>query len=159
MSTKNHFASQLIKHLSGGEAFLPITEVLRKITFEKLGERPQGLPYSFYELFYHITYTQNDILNYCQKTNYEAPSWPEDYWPEKQAPDGPAEWEAMKESYLNDRKELIDLISAKNLDLSDHVPSQKAHSLFREVLLVIEHTAYHTGQLVIVLRHLGLHSS
>ena len=43
---------QLLKHLKGGEAFTPVSELLDKISFKKSGKRPLGLPYSFYEVFY-----------------------------------------------------------------------------------------------------------
>ena len=45
---------QLLKHLKGGEAFMPVSELLEKISFKKSGKRPVGLPYSFYEIFYHF---------------------------------------------------------------------------------------------------------
>ena len=70
---------QLIKHLQGGEAFTPIDQILEEITFEKLGERPYGLPYSFYELFYHIVFAQQDIFEYISNNNYKAPKWPDGY--------------------------------------------------------------------------------
>ena len=56
---------QLARHLEGGEAFITVDVLLKEMKFEKLGERPNNLPYSFYELFYHIWFTQRDILTYC----------------------------------------------------------------------------------------------
>lgn len=147
----------LLDHLKGGEAFMPVEKILEKITWKDLGERPQSLPYSFYELFYHMYFTQKDILNYCLNENYEAPQWPDDYWPLKKSPDTETEWEQLKSAFFKDRKSLADLLAGNGL--ADTVPSNEEHSFFREVLLVLEHNAYHSGQLVILLRLLGLHSA
>ena len=38
---------QLLKHLKGGEAFMPVSELLEKISFKKSGKRPVGLPFPF----------------------------------------------------------------------------------------------------------------
>lgn len=151
--------AQLNKHIRGGEAFMPIDEMLKKINFEKLGIRPNGLPYSFYELFYHIYYSQRDILEYCTLADYTAPQWPEDYWPLKKAPANEEEWNHLKNAFFADRDKLSQLLSSSELNLTGRVPSGAENSFFREYLLVIEHTAYHSGQLLILLRQLGLYSS
>lgn len=150
---------QLKNHLFGGEAFMQLDEMLKKIPFDQLGVRPKELPYSFYELFYHIWYTQRDILEYCLKSDYSTPEWPGEYWPENCFPEDPEAWENLQKSYFEDRKKLGEFISSNKLNLDDPVPSRNEHSIFREVLLVIEHSAYHSGQLLIILRHLNLHSS
>lgn len=148
---------QLVRHLKGGEAFLPIEELLNKIPFSDLGKKPAGLPYSFYEIFSHTKFTQKDILAYCKQKNYSSATWPDAYWPKERAPENGAAWEKVKEDYFSERKELEKLILSSEIALSDPVPSSQEHSYLREVLLVIEHTSYHTGQLLILLRHHGLH--
>ncbi|WP_424493957.1 DinB family protein [Salinimicrobium sp. GXAS 041] len=159
MQEAANIKKQLVKHLNGGEAFMALEETLKKIEYKKLGERPQDLPYSFYELFYHIWFTQNDILNYCTKREYHAPEWPTDYWPVKRTSENEEEWENLKKHYLQDRQRLIDLILSSENALFAPVPSNPQHTIFREMMLAIEHTAYHTGQLLIVLRHLELHQA
>jgi len=52
---------------------------------------------------------------------------------------------------------LINYINDRNNDLLKPVNTETKNTLLREVLLVIEHNAYHTGQLLIVLRSLGLY--
>ncbi len=159
MKTCMKLKEQLVFHLRGGEAFMPIDELLKKIPFSDLGKRPAGLPYSFYEIFCHIRFTQKDILEYCTQSDYSAPKWPDNYWPKNNAPENEAVWEKVKKEYIAERKELEKLILSSEMELSHHVPSSQNHSYLREILLVIEHTSYHTGQLLILLRHLGLHSS
>ncbi len=159
MEKKSEIKQRLCRHLQGGEAFTPVEELLEKMQFEKLGERPKDLPYSFYELFYHMWFTQKDILNYCRAKTYVTPAWPADYWPEKRKPIGQEEWEKLQSDYFSDRQELSTLLLHPERELMDPVRMNSEHSLLREILLVIEHTAYHTGQMLILLRHHGLHSS
>lgn len=155
MDEMRQIKAQLIKHLEGGEAFLPVRDMLKEIPFEKLGEKPGNLPYSFYELFYHIWFAQKDILEYCKAEDYTSHQWPEDYWPEISKPDTEAEWKELQEAFFENRKELI--LHLEGSDLLQPVRPGTDHSLLREILLVIEHNAYHTGQLLVVLRELGLH--
>ncbi|WP_317129115.1 DinB family protein [Haloflavibacter putidus] len=105
---------------------------------------------------YHICITQKDLLNYCTKKNYTAPSWPEDYWPKSKAPDSEKEWQELKNQFEQTQKSLIALLKKEETDLLQPVASTKKHSLLREIGLVIEHNAYHGGQLVILLRLLGV---
>ncbi len=69
MNESHHYKARIAKHLLGGEAFMPVDEMLKLIEFDKLGIRPDDLPYSFYEIFSHIRFTQKDIsrLLYPQK--------------------------------------------------------------------------------------------
>ncbi|MFO8147984.1 MAG: DinB family protein [Bacteroidota bacterium] len=150
---------QLSKHLKGGAAFVPVEEMLKMITFDSLGERPGKLPYSFYELFYHIRFAQKDILDYCSAEKYESHNWPDDYWPKEKAPESQTDWEQLKTDYFKERQQLADFLLNPKNDLLNPVRKGTKHSLLREILLVIEHTAYHNGQLLIILRQLGLYSS
>lgn len=147
---------QLVKHLKGGEAFIPLKNILSKISFEDLSKRPGMLPYSLYDLFYHIRFTQKDILEYCVVKNYQTPNWPEAYWPEK-SPVNREEWEQLKKEYYKELKEFCDHILDPYNELMAPVRAGTNHSLMREVLLVIEHTAYHSGQMLVLLRNLGLY--
>jgi hypothetical protein len=144
--------NRLVKHLKGGEAFLPIDSILNKVTYEQLGIVPDGLPYSFYQQFYHIWMAQHDILEYCLNSDYRAPDWPEDYWPNEAGPADEDEWMGLVSSYVSEREKLINFIQDKNNDLLEPVSSNENHKLLREILIVIEHTSYHTGQLMIILR-------
>lgn len=148
---------QLVKHLKGGNAFMPLEEIIDKINFEKLGVRPQALPYSFYEVFYHITCAQKDILEYSTSGDYKSAAWPEDYWPEKSSPESEKDWQKLRENYFRDRKTFENFILDPENDLNRPVKNSDEHTLLREILLVVEHTAYHTGQLLLILRLLGLH--
>lgn len=158
MENMREIKEQLVKHLVGGEAFMPVQKMLDKIPFEKLGEKPSNLPYSFYSLFYHMWYAQNDILKYCKAENYKESNWPKDYWPPTDAPDTEAQWKELQEAFFDTREELSAYLLASENDLLKPAKPGTDHTLLREILLVIEHNAYHTGQLLVVLREIGLYT-
>lgn len=150
---------RLAKHLKGGEAFMPIDDFIENMPFEKLGERPAGLPYSFFEIWYHMRYAQKDILDFCLAESYTTPNWPDDYWPDSTKPENEATWAKLKKDYFKERGQFASFILNEENELLAPVKNGQDQSLLREVLLVIEHTAYHTGQLLIISRLLGVYSA
>ena len=97
---------QIAIHLDGGKAFMPIQNLITEIPFGKIGIRPHNLPYSIYELFYHIVFAQKDILDYSNSKDYSAANWPKDYWPDNQKPHNEKEWEDLKAQFFQDRESL-----------------------------------------------------
>lgn len=149
---------QLAKHLEGGEAFTPVVEMLKKISYEDVNTRPANLPYSFYELFFHVVFTQKDIVKFSCSDDYTEPKWPDFYWPKEKTCKNAQEWETLKAEYLTDRERLkLFLLDESNSLLKPVKNGKDEQTLFREIMLVIEHTAYHTGQMLVVLRLLNLH--
>ncbi|MCM8568148.1 DinB family protein [Gramella jeungdoensis] len=159
MTAEKTKREQLAKHLDGGMAFASIDSFLDNIPFEKIGIRPPGLPYSFYEIFFHIAFAQKDILEYTISGEYETAKWPDDYWPNALEPESEAEWEDLKAEYFEDRRILREFILDLKNDLNTPVRNSEEHTLLREILLVIEHSAYHTGQLLLIQRLLGVYNN
>jgi uncharacterized damage-inducible protein DinB len=146
---------QLIQQLEGGEAYLKIEDLLDEVAFEDLRKRPDGLPYSFYEQFFHIRVAQFDILDFSRNPDYEPMEWPDDYWPVEEAPKSEDEWEELKESFFKERDEMMNLILDENNGLNKPFEHGDGQTLLREALLVLQHNSYHTGQLAIIYRLLN----
>jgi uncharacterized damage-inducible protein DinB len=158
MSDEKQIRERLAKHLDGGEAFMPVTELLKKIPFEDINTRPVNLPYSLYELFYHIVFTQKDIVKFTCSEDYTEPKWPDFYWPKEKICREIMEWENLKAEYATDRERLKLFLLNEENRLTKPVKNGKGEqTLMREILLVIEHSAYHTGQMLVLLRLLNLH--
>jgi hypothetical protein len=142
----------LINHLKGGTAFLPIEQILEDVSFHQAGLQFPQLPYTFYQLFEHMRKAQKDILDYCTDTHYAELKWPEDYWPENTAPADAQNWQIIKAKFFKERQELVQLLSESHNSIFEPLANGPKHHLFREVLLIIEHNAYHTGQLMVIKR-------
>jgi len=154
-SLDTQLRQQLVKHLEGGEAFIPVDEIVDRMPFEKIGIIPENLPYSFWQQFYHLRYAQCDILDFCRNPDYTPVKWPDDYWPNEPAPKNQREWRETIDAYFSERAEMAELIANPANDLTKPIPHGEGQTLLREVLLIIEHTAYHTGQMLVILRLLN----
>jgi len=118
--------------------------------------RPEGLPYSPWELLEHIRLTQRDILNFCQNPAYKAPKWPDGYWPKSTAPPTPDDWQQSVAAFRADREALQAMTADPALDIYARIPHGEGQTYLREVLLVADHSAYHLGEMVAVRRLLGV---
>jgi hypothetical protein len=149
---KEEYSYLLIKHILGGNAFKKIEDILEEMPFEKIGLIPTGLPYSFWQVFDHIKIAQKDILEFSINPDYKAIKWPDDYWPRHPAPESEELWEKTKEDFFNDRVKLTSLLESRADQLLEPFTHGDGQNLFREALLVLEHNAYHIGQLMIIAR-------
>lgn len=122
---------------------------------ELRGRIPDGLPYSPWQLLEHVRISQKDILDFCVDEAYVELEWPTDYWPPSEAPATPDEWTDSIRSYRRDRERLMALLMNREIDLMARVPNGDGQTYLREFLLVADHTAYHTGQLILIRKLLG----
>jgi uncharacterized damage-inducible protein DinB len=80
----------------------------------------------------------------------------EGYWPPSAAPPKAAAWKASLASLRRDRAALKRLARNGKIDLFARIPHGSGQTYLRELLLVADHNAYHTGQMVALRRQLGI---
>ena len=152
----------LVRVLDWEEAHVGFDRAVDGIPPEKRGARATGFEHSLWELVEHMRIAQEDILDFCVNAKYEhRMKWPDDYWPPKSGPPNDTAWTDSIASYTRSREKLKQLARDVN-DLTATVPTGKGTQTYlRAILLVVDHTAYHVGQLVAVRRALGVwgHSS
>ena len=119
------------------------------------GKVPKGLPYSPWQILEHLRIAQHDIVEFCVAKDYHEMKWPDDYWPKSPAPSNSAAWDRSIEQVHADISRMQELVRDRSIDLNAKVPNGSGQTYLREVLLVIDHNAYHTGQLVLARRLLG----
>jgi hypothetical protein len=146
---------ELVFQLKGGNAHAPLEKVASKLPARLQGAVPEGLPYSAWQLLEHIRLAQADMLEFCISKDYREKKWPEDYWPESPEPPNARAWDASLKKIQADREAFIKLISSPKADLFVPLPRGDGQTLFHEVCLVIDHNAYHLGEMVAVRRLLG----
>src|SRR5262249_32131888 len=146
---------QLAKALAWREAHTGYDRAVEGLSTEARGRRPAGMPHSPWEIMEHLRITQHDILDFCVNPRYEEMKWPDDYWPANPAPSSDAAWEASAAAFRRDVKALQDLATKSDLDLFAVIPHGSGQTYLRELLLIIDHTAYHVGEMVAVRRMLG----
>ena len=119
------------------------------------GRRPDNFPHSAWELVEHLRIAQHDLLDFSVNAGYEEKQWPRDYWPPDPAPPDAAAWDESVARYRADRDALRKLVEDPSVDLAARIPHGDGQTYLRELLLAIDHAAYHVGQLVAVRRVLG----
>ena len=78
--------AQLRRILSWQDAHVGFEKAVEGLAPRHRGVRVSGFPHSAWELVEHLRITQRDILDFCVADSYEELRWPEQYWPESEAP-------------------------------------------------------------------------
>ena len=147
--------AHIAKALDWQEAHVGFEKVVEGMPPELRGHRPEGVPYSAWQLLEHMRRTQHDILEFCRNPNYVEPRWPDDYWPATDAPPSPAAWDESLAAFRREREALKVVATDATVDLFATIPHGSGQTYLRELLLIADHNAYHLGQLVAVRRLLG----
>ena len=122
---------------------------------ELRGKRPTNFAHSAWELLDHIRRTQHDLLEFMCNPHYEEPKWPDDYWPPTPAPPTSAAWDESVAAIHRDTAGLADFTMNDPRDLTSKIPHGTGQTYLRTVLVAVDHTSYHVGQIVDVRRVLG----
>jgi uncharacterized damage-inducible protein DinB len=155
MTAKPELRDLLARSLGWSEAHVSFDDAVRDLPVHLRGARPAGLAHSPWELLEHIRIAQRDILNFSLAAHYDELEWPAGYWPPSPEPPDPEAWERSVAAVREDRARLQELARDARIDLIAVTPHGTDQTYLRELLLVLDHTAYHLGQLVIVRRLLG----
>lgn len=147
----------LVELLEKGSAHLTLEAAVKGIPKAYYGVVPEGLPYSLWQVVEHIRLTQKDILEFSRDADYTSPPWPGGYWPKHPEPPGPAAWEESLEEIRKDRRAFVGLLRQPGADLFKPFPHGDGQHLLREAMLIADHTAYHTGQILVIRRILGIY--
>jgi uncharacterized damage-inducible protein DinB len=145
----------LARALGWAEAHMSFDDAVADLPAGLRGKVPSGLPYSPWQLLEHIRITQHDILDFCRNPDYEEIDWPDAYWPKSPAPPSADAWDASVRRIREDRAGLEALARDLSIDLAARIPHGSGQTYLREILLVIDHTAYHMGELIVARRLLG----
>lgn len=145
----------LLNLLSGKGAHLTFDEAVADFPPEFINVRPPNVPYTSWHLVEHMRITQWDILEFVRNPQHVSPSWPAGHWP---APDAQADeetWNQTINDFHADLEEVKNLVRDPSADFLAELPHAPGYTLLREVLLVADHNAYHTGELAILRQVMG----
>jgi hypothetical protein len=137
------------------EAHVPFDAAVDDLAESARGRRPASYPHSPWELVEHIRAAQADLVRFMEDPAYEAPAWPDDYWPGSPEPPSAMAWDESVAAVRRDRQRLREIALRPTLDLTGAIPWGGGRTYLRTILLALDHTAYHVGQLVAVRRLLG----
>ena len=141
--------------MNGGNAHASFEDAVKNIPENQLGVIPEGLPYSIWQLTEHIRIVQWDLLEFSRNPRHKSPKWPEGFWPKDPAPPDKQAWKRSMEQIRADRKAFIDLLHDAGEDIYTPFSYGDGQSLFREALVLADHTSYHSGEILVLRRLLG----
>ena len=141
--------------LAWQDAHATFTAAVEDVPPDVRGRVLPGLPYSAWQLLEHMRRTQFDILDFCVNPAYKEMHWPDDYWPTSPEPPTPNAWDDSVAAFRKDLAELQRIAADETMDLTAKIPHGSGQTYLRELVLVIDHNAYHVGQLVLLRRALG----
>lgn len=144
----------LLEFLRGGSAHVDARTALAGLAEKYYGAKPDGTPHSPWQMLEHLRFTLHDLLEFCTNADYAAPAWPDDYWPGGEAPSDKQAWLNSVDSFLANLEAFEKLVENPEIDLETPIAWGQGQTILREVLLAIDHTSYHLGQLVLVRKQL-----
>ena len=154
-SVTSFIVRELEDLIKKGNAHASFEDAVEDVSPELLGKVPEGLPYSLWQLVEHIRITQWDILEFSRDPKHVSPPWPSGYWPSSAEPGQAADFEKSVKQILADRNAFVALLHSAGEEIYTPFEHGDGQSLFREGLLIADHTSYHTGEVIVLRRLLG----
>ena len=146
---------QLAAALDWGQAHADFDRAVDRFPVALRGRKVRGLPYSAWQILEHLRIAQEDLLDFAINPRYASKEWPQDYWPADPEPPNARAWNASIAAFRKDRKALQRLATDKRITLDAKIPHGTGQTYLREILLAIDHNAYHLGELIVLRRLLG----
>ena len=146
---------ELIRLLDGLDARMPFDEAVADFPDKAMNERAPNVEYTPWHIIEHIRLTQADILEYVLGEGYVEKTWPDEYWPPRDAVATRVEWEASIQGFRSDIEALKAVVRDPARDLNAVLPDTPGHTLLREVRIVGDHNAYHIGEFAALRQVMG----
>lgn len=149
-------AREQIRHLLlDGNAHMTFDEAVADFPAEHFNTRPPHVSYTPWHLLEHLRIAQWDILDFIRNPHYKLLAWPAEYWPALDATTDQAGWDQTLAAFRADMQALLEILDNPETDLYQTIPHGEGQTIFREMLLVADHNAYHIGEFAILRQIMG----
>jgi hypothetical protein len=146
---------QLLALLIGGNAHMTFEQAVADFPAEYYNTNPPNITYSPWHILEHLRIAQWDILEFIRKPDHVSPEWPKGYWPDPNEMTGQEGWGKTINAFLADLGALRDIVKDPDTDLYAPIPHAQDYTIFREILVVSDHNAYHIGEFGILRQIMG----
>lgn len=134
--------------LDGGHTYGHADDILAGWPPDAAGRRTAGHPHTAWRLVWHLWFTQDDLLRFATRDDYDEPAWPNDYWPVSDGPPDDFAWDRTVAEFrggLDTARQLTH--EPIEVLLSTAPAGDGTQTVLRSLLMIAEHNAYHLGQL------------
>jgi DinB superfamily len=147
-SSTEQLRQQLVDAIRGHQAHIGFNSAIKDFPPAIQGTKPPDAPHTAWQLLEHMRIAQNDILEFSRNPQHKSPQWPDEYWPETEAPPDEEAWSKSVASFQQDAEAMTKLVQNPQIDLFKSFAHGEGQTLLREALLVASHNSYHLGQLM-----------
>lgn len=147
---------ELLALLRGGQAHMSFDDAVAGFPMEEINREVPNGSYLMWHVLEHMRITQWDILEFVRNPYHVSPDFPDDIWPKPGAKATPAEWNKIVKAIRSDLKGVEAIVSDPKTDFFSPIPHAKEYNIFREILLVADHNAFHLSELISIRRILNL---
>ena len=147
MSQEN-LKSDLLEFLSSHPAHIDAIKSFQDLKPENRNKQVENFSHTIWEELEHLRLAQEDIMRYMLIPDWKSPKWPEGYWPQKIQNVTNEDWNKSLNGFLADLEEVQKFVNNSKIDLTEKIPHTKNHTYLREILLIIDHNAYHLGKII-----------
>ena len=117
------------------------------------GKLPANAAHTPWQVLEHMRITQRDILDRLGNANHRSLKFPDEYWPPAAAPRKTESWDASVAAFHAGQKALAEVIVKANLFGKTRPGGDNI--LIDDLLMLVDHNAYHLGELILLRRLLG----
>ncbi|MDU0370791.1 DinB family protein [Hymenobacter endophyticus] len=149
---KQGIVTELISLLTEGNAHVTFEEACAGLTPAHWNQHVPEVPYTIWQLVEHVRIAQWDIVEFSLGAGHTSPDWPTGYWPAASATADETTWQHTLEQIQADRQRFIALLQSPTTNLLAPIRHGDGQTLLREAMLIGDHTAYHTGEIVLIRR-------
>jgi hypothetical protein len=153
-TTRNELVFQLVT----GDAHQSFLDAVADFPLDAINVRPPHVGYTFWHLVEHVRFCQIDMLDYLRDPAYRAVVFPDDYWPAANTLASAQQWVDSVESFRTDLCSVESFVRNEEIDLWTPAPHawEPTHTPLRTVIVMIDHNAYHGGEMGILRQVMGL---
>jgi len=156
MNSDKVIRKELLALLRGGEAHMSFDRAVSGFPMKDINNQVPNGSYRVWHLLEHMRIAQWDILEFVRDPGHVSPSFPDGYWPQPDETATPALWRKTVKNISADLKAVQEIVEDPKTDLFSPIPHAKGYTIFREILLVADHNAYHVAELVSLRRVLNM---
>jgi len=156
MNSDRVMRKELLALLKGGEAHMGFDRAVSGFPMKDINNRVPNGSYTVWHLLEHLRIAQWDILEFVRDPAHVSPKFPEGYWPRPDEMATPDLWKKTVRDIGADLEALQEMVKDPRTDFFGPIPHAKDYTVFREILLVADHNAYHVAELVSLRRVLNM---
>jgi hypothetical protein len=146
---------QLLALLDGGNAHMSFEQAVADYPAGHFNTKPANVTYTPWHILEHLHIAQWDILEFIRHPDHVSPQWPAGYWPQPTKTAAQDQWDKTISLFLSNLESLRDIVADPATDLYAPIPHAADYTIFREILVVSDHNAYHIGEFAVLRQVMG----